>query len=502
MNNNKRIAKNTFYLYIRMLFLLAISLYTSRIVLEALGVEDYGIYNIVGSIIILFSFINNALTGSTRRFINTEIGKANKKKEQEVFSASLTIHIGVSIIILFVAETIGLWFLNTQLNIPIERMYAANWVFQFSVISTCIGILSAPYEACIVAYERMSIYAYISIIDGILKLIIVYLLFLTSFDKLIFYSLLILSIGVITTYIKWKYCSKHFSICKYQYSHNKKLHKEIAFFSGWSVIGQISYVASNTGVNMAVNIFHGVTLNAAIGLAQQVNSAVYNFAANFQTAFNPQIIQTYASEKIDEFTLLIYRASKFSYYLIFIISLPLFINIDYILSIWLVNTPAYTKEFIQLMLVYSLIEVLNAPLWMGIQATGRIKAYQLTISAINILALPLSFIVLKAGYTPIIIYVIKLCTVLMAYIFRLYCLNSYISITINHYIKAVIAPILTITIISIIPAFILSYYYNGLNLLFYSIGLIPFCALTIFVSGLTTQEKSFLKRQIITKTKK
>lgn len=439
-----------------MFILMGISLYTSRLVLATLGAEDYGIYNIVGSVIVLFGFINNALSGSTRRFINFSLGKGDEAYAQQTFSASLTIHFIICCVIILLGETIGLWFLNTYLNIPEARMYAANWVYQFSIMATCIGIIGTPFEASIVAYEKMSIYAYISVAEAILKLLIVFLLLNTYFDKLIYYAFLILAVNISITLCKWIYCLKKIRICKIQWSNNHSLLKRIASFSGWSLFGQIAYIGSTTGLNMIINMFYGVLLNAAIGIAQQINSAIYNFVSNFQTAFNPQLVQTYSANNLAEHRILISRASRLSFFLLFVIAIPIIFNIDFILNIWLKDVPEKTAQFAVLIIIYSLIDAINAPLWMSMQAIGKIKAYQITVSSINILNVPLAYLALKYGGIPELIYYIKIFTGILLFIYRIIHILPKIQYKTANYFKDIIYPVSAISIIVITCMYFLS----------------------------------------------
>ncbi len=501
MIDNKRIAKNTLLLYLRMFLLMGISLYTSRIVLETLGVEDFGVYNIVGSIIVLFSFINNALTAATRRFINFNLGKNNPQESAKAFSASLTIHFIICIILIIISESIGLWFLNTQLNIPENRMYAANWVYQFSILSACIGIIGAPYESTIVAYEKMSVYSYLSIIEGVFKLIIVYMLVICTTDKLIFYSALIFIVGILVSSAKWIYCSRNFPICRYQFMVDKPMLKAIASFSGWSLFGQIAYIGSTSGLNMIINIFCGVLLNAATGIAQQVNSAIYNFVSNFQTAFNPQLIQTYSSGNLEVHRVLLSRASRISYYLLYIISLPVLINTSYILHLWLKEVPDHSVTFTQLIITFSLIEALGAPLWMSMQATGKIKTYQIIVSSINALNIPIAFVCLYQGLAVESIFYAKILIGLLMYIFRVLYILPLINFSYMDYFKKVVYPTVAITLFTICILFIVSTHLDGGEKLLITTPLsIVLCAGSIYYIGINKQEKQTIL-QIIKKWK-
>ena len=349
--NNKRIAKNTLLLYVRMLFTIIVGLYTSRIVLNTLGVNDYGLYNVVGGIVSMLGFLNSAMTAASQRFISFELGKQNKQKLEEVFSTSVTIHIIIACIIFITAETIGLWFLNTHMNIATSRMTAANWVYQCSIFTFMISVISVPYNACIVAHEHMKTFAYISIIEVSLKLAIVYLLLILSFDKLIIYAVLLLCVSLIIRMIYGIYCKKKFEECTYRFHFNKKLFLEMFSFAGWSIIGNLGFSLKDQGSNVVLNLFCGTAINAARGVALQVNGIISNFSNNFLMALNPQITKQYATGDIPKSIQLVYAGCRYSFYLLSIISIPVMVNLDYILSLWLGIVPPYTKEFLFLTLI-------------------------------------------------------------------------------------------------------------------------------------------------------
>lgn len=388
--NNKRIAKNTLYLYFRMLLIMGVTLYASRIVLNALGVEDFGIYNIVGGVVILFSFINNALSSATQRFLNFEIGRGDVLGTKRVFSMSLTIHIFVALFVVLLAETVGLWFLNTQMNIPAERMAAANLVYQFSILTVCISFVQIPYYASVVAYEKMSFFAYIAIIEVILKLLIVVLLIYVGFDKLRLYSILTFLVAVLVFACYKYYCNTRIDISKYKYFWDKTLFSKLLNFSGWMLFGAAAGVSATQGVNILLNIFYGVTVNAAMGISTQVNSAVNKFVSNFQTAFMPQITKLYAIGDFEHLRKLIGQSSRFSFLLLFALACPLMLNIDFVLKLWLKTVPEYSSVFCILILTYSLIEAASKPVGLAIHATGKVKYYNIVMSIALLMNNPLA----------------------------------------------------------------------------------------------------------------
>ena len=395
--NTRRIAKNTVMLYIRMLLIMAVTLYTSRVVLNVLGVEDFGIYNVVGGIVVMFSFLNGAMATSTQRFLSFSLGKNDQEQVARVFSMSMTTHISIALIVLLLAETFGLWIFYRYLNIPPERMGAAQWVYQLSVLTFCISIIRVPYNAGIIAYERMSFYAYISIVEVCLKLGMVILLQYLGSDKLILYALLMALTTGIVTFIYKLYCCKTFSVCRYHYFWDKHLYKELISFSGWSLFGSAANVGVQQGINILLNVFFGVVTNAALGIANQVSSAVSQLVGNFQTAFNPALVKSYASGDYSYFVRLIFQTSRFSYFLLFIIALPLYLCMPFVLKVWLDIVPEYTVVFCRWMLVFVLIDAVSAPLWISVQAIGKIRSYQLLMSALIFLNIPLSWLLLRLG---------------------------------------------------------------------------------------------------------
>lgn len=445
-SSNKRIAKNTLFLYVRMFLTLGVSLYTSRVVLNTLGVEDFGIYNLVGGVVVLFSFINGSMTTATQRFLNFEMGKGNPDGIHKVFCISTNVYFIISFIIILLAETIGLWFLNNKLNIPTERMYAANLVYQFSILAFVVNILKIPYNASIIAYEKMSFYAWVSIVEVILKLIIVFALVYFIFDKLILYSTLTFVVSILIYFIFRVYCRNKFSSCRYQYMKDNKLTKKLLSFSGWSMFGNVAVVGSNQGISMIMNMFLGVTINAAMGVANQVNTAVYGFVSNFQMAFNPQIVKTYASGSLEAHKNLIYQSSKLSYYLLLILAVPILFNTEYILTVWLKIVPSYSAIFAQLIIMLSLLDALSGPFWMSTNAMGKIKYYQIGVSILMLLNLPIAFIILHYGFSPEYVFVAKLALSFIIYLFRVMYVKSFLKFTFKDFFSNVISRILLTTV--------------------------------------------------------
>ena len=477
-SNTKRIAKNTLMLYFRQILIMIVSLYTVRVVLNTLGAEDYGIYNVVAGVVVLFSFVNNAMATSTQRFLNFNLGKEDTEKTQQTYSSSLLIHIGIALIFVILAETVGLWFVNTKLNIPLERHSAAMWCYQFSIITTVFNILRVPYNAVIIAYEKMSFFAWVSIVEAVLKLLVVYLLIISPLDKLVVYVILLTLVSIIILFCYKIYCNKKFEIAHYKKVTDYSLVKEILGFSGWSLFGATANVANQQGTNIVLNMFTNVTVNAAMGIANQVNSAVYSFVSNFQTAFKPQLVKSYAAEKKEEFNSLIIRSAKFSFYLLWIIVLPLTLNLDFVLQIWLKNVPDFSIGFIKLILIYSLFESINGPLFLAVQATGKIKKYQIIVSCLIFSNLPFSIIAFSLGANPYCVLIIRIILECFITIFRLLYLNKTQKFSIGSYLKNVMIPVLVVMIVSFFITSLISSYFSGLVFFFGS------CAISVIVNML------------------
>lgn len=445
--NNKRIAKNTVLLYIRMLVLMLVSLYTSRVVLAALGVEDYGIYNVVGGIVVLFTFINNAMVTSTQRYLNFELGRNDTLQAQKVFSISLNIHILIALLILLLSETVGLWFLNTTIQYPETKEFAVHITYQFSILTTCVRIIRTPYNAAIIAHENMSFYAYLSIFEAVLQLAIVFMLMMFGANRLILYSLLLFVVAVIIYLCYYIYCKKSFAVCHYKVYKDKLLYKKLLSFSGWSLFGGMANMGASQGLNILLNIFFGVTVNAAMGIASQVNTAVTSFVHSFQTAFNPQIVKSYAKGDHDYFIKLILSTSKYSYLLLFILVLPIYICTTEILNIWLTEVPEYAISFCRLMLIFSLLDALQGPLWFSVQATGKIKTYQILMSFMILSNLPITYICLKLGNSPDTALIVKCIVNFLTLFVRIWYLRKLYKFPVYEFFIKVICRIIPITVL-------------------------------------------------------
>ena len=446
--NNKRIAKNTLFLYMRMLLIMGVTLYTSRVVLQVLGVEDFGIYNVVGGIVVLFTFVNNAMVTSTQRFLNYELGHGDSEAVRRVFSASVTIHLGIALLTFVLAETVGLWFLEHYIQYPSDREWAVTLTYQFTILSTCINVVRTPYNAAIIAHERMSFYAYSSVIEAVLRLLIVYLLALASWDRLIFYAFLMFVVLVLITVCYYLYCRRSFAVCLYRFFWDKGLYRSLLGFSGWSLFGGVANLGASQGLSILLTLFFGVTVNAAMGIANQVQSAVYSFVGNFQTAFNPQIVKSYASGDRGYFIDLIMRTSKYSYYLLYVISLPLYLCCEEVLALWLGEVPTYTVSFCRWMILFSLLDAIQGPLWISVQATGNIRNYQILMGIMILSNVPISYLFFRLGYVPEVALGIKVVMNVLIYIVRLLYLKYLFSFPTNSYLRKVVFRSIIVTAIS------------------------------------------------------
>lgn len=454
-SNNKRIAKNTLMLYIRMLITMIVGLFTSRVILQALGVEDWGIYNVVGGVVGMFSLLSGSLSAAISRFITFELGKGEIEKLKKVFSSAVTIQIMLALIVVVVAETIGLWFLNNKLVIPEERMFAARWVYQLSILTFAISLISVPYNAAIIAHERMSAFAYMSIFDVFTKLLIAFSLNYTHYDKLILFGVLGTVLSLINRLIYGIYCKKHFEECTYRFSFDKSLLKQMFSFAGWNFIGASSAVLRDQGGNIILNIFCGPTANAARGIAMQVSTAIQGFVKNFMTALNPQITKSYASGDHDYMMSLIYKGARFSYYILLILSLPVIINVNYILTLWLGIVPEHTTIFVQLVLIFAMSESLANPLVTAMLATGNIRNYQIIVGGLQMMNLPISYIFLKLGYPPETIFIVAIFISFCCEMARLYMLRGMIQLSMRSFLREVYFNVILVTIVAAIIPIIL-----------------------------------------------
>ena len=454
-SNTKRIAKNTLMLYFRQILIMGVSLYTVRVVLNVLGAEDYGIYNVVAGVVTMFSFLSNSMATASQRYFSFALGQNDSENLKKYFSMSFTIYCLIALVVLILAETVGLWFVTQKLVIPVERQNAAFWIYQASIFSMICTILTAPFMASIIAHEDMNIYAYVSIIEVVLKLGIVFLLPLFAIDKLIFYGLLMAGVVFINTAIYRTICVKKYVECKFSFFWEKSLFKELVSYTGWNMFGSAVGVFKNQIVNIILNQFFNPVVNAARGIAAQVNSAVNSFAQNFSTAVRPQIIKNYASGEKEKMLQLIYRSCKATFLLMFVFALPLILEMPYVLKLWLKNVPEYAVLFTILALIDALIDTISYPLMAAAHATGKIKLYQSVVGGVLLLNAPVAFVVLKLGAPPYSVFIVSISITFIAFIVRLFILKRLIDFSFWQFIGKVFLPVVFCALISfVIPYFV------------------------------------------------
>lgn len=498
-SNSKRIAKNTLLLYFRMILIMVVSLYTSRIILNELGVEDFGIYNLVAGVVILFSFLSNAMITATQRYLSIAIGKKDEKYIQAVFSTSLLSHFFLIFFIFLAAETIGLWLINAKLEIPADRMSATNFVYQLAILTTCVNVIRIPYNASIIANERMSFFAYVSIVETFLKLAVVWALAITPGDKLVIYSFLLLLVAIVIDIAYWYYCQRFLLANKFYLKTNKKLFVELTSFSVWNLFGGLADIGYKQGTNIILNLFWGVSINAVLGITNQIRNALVPFIGNLQLAVNPQMVKSYALGDYEYFKILVYRISKYSYFLMLIIVFPIIFNIDLILELWLKNPPKHTAIFAILTSVYCLVDSLTGPLWAAMQAGGKIKRFQMVTGICLLLNLPVSYLFLMYGYAPSVVLIIQIVITGFTVGVRVLFVKYYLQFSIRNYVREVIFPIVFVTALSLPIALYIYAETGGYYRLLLFILFVPMMCYIIYVCGTCKSEKEMVMRSIRTK---
>lgn len=493
--NNKRIAKNTLLLYFRMFITMAVGLFTSRVVLNVLGVTDYGIYNVVGGVITMASFLNSAMVAATQRFISFELGKGDLKRLNEVFCTSVNIHIAIALVAVLLGESIGLWFINSQLNLPENRMIAVNWVYQCSILTFVFTVISVPYNSCIVAHERMNIYAYISIFEVVMKLVIVYALLISPIDKLVMYAILLMFVAVIVRCFYSFYCNRHFEECKYRFIFDRRLYRKMFSFAGWSVLGNMGFSFKDQISNILLNLFFGPAVNAARGIGVHVSSLINTFSTNFAMALNPQITKQYASGNLEESQKLVYIGARLTFCLLCVISVPVIVNIDYLLKLWLGIVPEYTSVFMILSIITCLLYALSNSVTTAIQATGNIKWFQIGVSIIMLSELPIAYFLLKMGLKPYSVMFPSILTYFIAVIFRFALLRKMIpSYNMHVYLLDVVLRCMLLFVFSLLLSyFIKNNFSDNIVNLFITLSA-SFCTtgFIIFVFGLKKNERKMI----------
>jgi O-antigen/teichoic acid export membrane protein len=438
--NPKLIVKNTIFLYIRMFLSMGIGFFMSRVLLKELGVSDFGIYNLVGGVVAMFASLRGLFASSTQRFLNVAMGKGDREELKKIFSTSITIHLLICVVFFLLVETVGLWFVNNKLIIELDRMEAAMWVFQFSMLTAIVTLLTIPYDAIIIAYERMNVYAYISILDISLKLAVIGILSWSDFDKLKLYAVLVFMVSIIIRMMSWIYCRRHFEEAKYTFIWDLKLFKQMGSFAGWNFFGNMAFSLTHEGVNVLLNIFGGTPINAARGIAYQVRSAMMQLTSNAMMAGSPQIMKLYSEGRKHECLNISYFISKVSFFVLLTMSLPMFLYADNLLRVWLGNVPPYASFFVILIVTYMLVRVFHAPLDNLFMAAGRLKIYQILDSSTSILCLPISYLCLSQGFPLKSVFIVMIMIEILKFTVLLLLAGKIIGINLGEYSKKVLYP--------------------------------------------------------------
>lgn len=501
---NKRIVKNTIFLYIRTFVSMIISLYTSRKILEALGVSDFGIQNVVGGVITMLTFLNGSMSVATQRFLSVELGRKDKSKYNRIFNMAVLIHIGLAVLVLIAAETIGLWFVNTYLNIPAGRMTAANWVYQASILSTILGILQTPYHASIISHEHMHIYAYVGLGESFGRLFLVLLLIVYPYDRLIFWGFITFFFQFLIAIIYRVYCIRQFPECKLCLKWDHSVFSSMLKFTGWNMFGTIAWLLKDQGVNILMNIFGGTVANAARGISVQVSSAVQGLTGGFQSAVNPQLTKRYAAKDTEATCRLLCESSKISYFLLFIIALPVMMEADFILKLWLVEVPPMAPLFTRIILIESLLSAMGNPMITSLMATGNIKWYQIVVGSSLLFIVPIAYIFLKVGFPIETALIVSALFILLGDVMRVIFCKKQLGLSLRQFSLKVVLPITVVTLLSVIlPIFIHNHLSEGWNRLILSTVIsCAIVAVLTYTIGLTTTERKFIITGIVSRIKK
>ncbi len=497
-HDTKRIAKNTIAMYIRMAVMMVIGLYTSRVVLNVLGVADYGTYNVVGGVVSMFSLLTASMSASISRYLTFSLGKGDEGQLRRVFSVSLEVQMFLAVVIVLAVEAVGVWFLNTQMKIPAGRLVAANWVMQCSLVSFVVNLLMVPYNASIISHERMNIYAYISIWDAVMKLVIVYALYVSPFDKLKSYAVLLLVVSTLTTSFYWLYCKRHFRECRFRIVRDKSLIKEMTSFAGWGMIGDGAWILNTEGVNILINMFFGVVLNAARGIATTVDNMVQGFVRNFMVALNPQIVKSYAAGDYEYMHRLIFMGSKYSYFLMLFFFIPISLETRTILTLWLKVVPDYAVAFTRLTLMSTMCMMLGNTLVTSIQATGKIRKYSMVMGGMALSNFPLTWLAFVLGASPVWAYIIYLAIFFSMIFVRLYMARDKIRLSARAFIYNVLFKAASVTLLAfILPSVICLLQQNTIQRLVEVCVVSMFGTLiAIFWVGMNKMERDYLLKAI------
>ena len=452
--NNQRIAKNTVLLYIRTLVVMCIALFTSRLVLKELGVEDYGVYQAVGGFVAMFAVISSSLSSAISRFITFEIGHGNEERLTRIFSTSVNVLVIIAVIVVILCEIIGIWFIDHKMQIPMGREQAAIWVLHCSIFAFCLNLVSVPYNACIIAHEHMKAFAYFSLFEATARLLICLSLAYSPIDRLIFYSVLIAVLSLLTRLFYGIYCRRHFKESEYHLIYDRNLFKEMAGFAGWSFLSNTVYIFNTQGINLLTNVFYGVTLNAARGIASQVDGAVIQFSNNFSTALNPQITKSYAAKEYDSMFMLICRGARFSVFLMLLIAIPIILETEAILDLWLTTVPDHSASFVRLAIIGTIVTLIGNTGMTACFATGNIRRYVISVSLAGLLAFPLTWVCFAFGFKPEMAYVMYIVSYVLVDIVRLFEMKRLLGFPIKMFVTDVVIRVLIVAVVATLPPLI------------------------------------------------
>lgn len=494
VKDNKRLAKNTLFLYFRMFITLLVGLYTSRVVLNVLGVTDYGIYNVLGGIVAIFATLNSAMSSTSSRYITYYLGRGDNNKLKQIFSTVSYIHLAIACIVVLACETIGLWFFYHHMSIPADRVDVAFWLLQFSFAASFLSMINIPYTGLIIAHENMNIYAYISIFDVLMKLLIVFLIQITPVDRLLSYGFLILLVQIVDFLIYRCYCVRKYVESHLMMFFDKSLFKELASYFGWSIFGNLAMVFNTQGINLLLNVFFGPAVNAARGVAVQVQNIINQFVGNFQVALNPQIVKSYANKELGRMHQLVFASAKYGFLLLFLLSLPVMIEAKYILQLWLGVVPEHTVNFMRIILMSCMVNSLANSSTVAAGATGKIKAYSIVVGGTVLFPLPVAYCVLKFVSYPEIVFGVVLAFEALALYLRLLFMKKMVSMSISNYAGQVLLPSMAVVVCSlIIPISLHLFFAHSLLNVLLTIALSFLMTLiSIYTIGLKAKEKEFV----------
>ena len=491
IQSNKRIALNTGILYLRMFVVVLVNLYTSRVLLQVLGVDDYGIYNVVAGIVTMLGFLNTAMVAASQRFITFELGRGDALRQNKVYSTSVLIHATIAVVVVLIAETLGLWFVNNRLNIDPGRMDAANWAYHSAVAVFLIKIMTVPNHASVIAHEKMGVYAFVSVLDAFLQLGIVFLLRASSADSLILYSLLLTAVAAVDWLVYKFYARMRFGECRFHLPKDGRLYREMLGFAGWSFLGNLGISMRGPGVNVVVNMFCAPAVNAARGIAYQVSSVLSNLVANFQMALAPQITKRYAAGEKDSMLSLVNSGARLSSFLLSFAIVPLCIRTGYVLDLWLVDVPEYTVQFLRAVLIVAMFNSMVGPYTTSIQATGRIMVFQLAIALIMVLEIPAAWILLTMGLPPYSVVFASIGIEIIALVVRMVLAGHQVGLDIRYSLVRVLGcNTLLLALMFSVPLLVNRFIPEGLaGLVLFVLLCFLWCGVVILCFGITGKER-------------